>query len=175
MKRIAQFHILLLAVFFGETTFAGETNSVLLRVAARLQPALTGLDPSLTYEYSDAATGTNSLIIRYQTDSTNDAPAGGPNTKGFVLRINLETLGAGNAVATPSLQPAAQGQTFFNCTPVGGTTNQIFWALSYGDQADKELVERVKQNLWQQGFAVRHHANPNAVGELPVPSNLHIK
>jgi hypothetical protein len=175
MNIFTQFNVLLLTVFLGGAAFAGETNAVLLAVAGKLQPALASLKPPPTYEYPDDDTDGGSMVIRYQTDvfsvptgsmaldagsGTNLVQEVGPKTNGFVLEITLERLGEGNQVATPSTNKEAYWNTFFNCTPVGGSTNQIFWALSYGDQTDPALIEQLKKNLWRQGFSV--------VGHLPV-------
>jgi hypothetical protein len=131
------------------------------------------------------------LVIQYQTDAFS-VPAGsmplnpgagtnfvqeiGPKTNGFVLEITLEPLGAGNEVATPSTNKETYWKTFFNCTPVGGSPKQIFWALSYGDQTDPALIEQLKQNLWRQGFSVvRHGPVPHLTAGPAAPANLQIK
>jgi hypothetical protein len=180
-----------LAIFLGGAAFAGETNAVLLRVAGNLQPALAALTPAPTLEYPDNDADGGSLLIRYQTDAfsvaagsmplnpgaaTNQVQEIGPKTNGFLLEITLEDLGAGNEVKTPSTNKETYWKTFFNCTPVGDSPHQIFWALSYGDQTDPALIEQLKQNLWRQGFSkVGAGPIPRLSAGPAAPVNLHIK
>jgi hypothetical protein len=194
MKSITQFYVLLLVAFAGNTTLAGETNAVLLQVATKLSSAWAGFEPAPALDFSKTDAQGGSVVIYYQTDtfsvpaqsmtsaentSTNTGQETGqeigPKTNGFLLRISLERLGEGNQVATPSTRQESNWETFFNCTPVGGTTNQIYWVLSYGPQTDRDLLERVKQNLWQQGFSVRHQPVPRLSGEPSAPINLQVK
>jgi len=191
MNIFTQCNVIGLAVFLGGSAFAGETNGVILRVAEKLQPALAALVPAPTFEYPDNGPDGGSLVIQYQTDifsvpagamplnseaGTNFVQEIGPKTNGFVLEITLEPLGAGNEVATPSTNKETYWKTFFNCTPVGGSPKQIFWALSYGDQADPALIEQLKQNLWRQGFSVVGRGpGPHLTTGLAPPTNLHIQ
>jgi hypothetical protein len=176
MNIFNQINVLLLSILPGSSAFAAETNAVLMRVAAKLQPALAVLTPAPTFEYPDNDADGGSLVIGYQT-GTFSVPTGsmslnpglgtnlvqeiGPRTNGFLLEITLEKLGEANQVATPSTNKEAYWKTFFNCTPVGDSPHQIFWALSYGDQTDPALLEKLKQNLWHQGFS--------QVGHGPIP------
>ena len=188
MNIIVQLRMLLILAVTGGTALADGTNSVLLRVAGKLQSAWPGLTPLPTCEYPDDLT----LVIKYQTGtftvparSMAASPANprlvqdiGPNTNGFLLQIHLERLGEANQTVTPRTNQETLWQTFYNCTPVANTPYQIYWALSYGGQTDPDLLERVKQNLWHQGLYVRRTALPNIASEPErpaAPENLQIK
>lgn len=190
MKRVTQLYLLCLLVVASSSSLAGETNAVLLRVVNNLAPTWTGLNPAPTVDFSTTEAAGNAVMVLYKTDAaaaatpsavavtgTNTPPARviGPGSDGFVLQIRLQRLGQGNPVTTPGSRQDAQSTTFYNCTPVGGTTNQIFWSLCYGNHADQNLVEQIKENLWQQGVAVRHHANPRLPGGPLAPVNLQVK
>jgi len=186
MNIFTQFNVLLLSVLLGSSAFAGDTNAVLLRVAAKLQPALAALTPAPSVDYPDNDSEGGSLVIGYQTD-TFSVPTGsmslnpgsgtnliqeiGPKTNGFLLEITFEKLGDANQVATPGTNKEAYWNTFFNCTPVGNSPHQIFWALSYGNQTDPALIEQLKQNLWHQGFSqVGHGAIPRITADSTAPA-----
>jgi hypothetical protein len=56
-------------------------------------------------------------------------------------------LGEVNQLETPQTIHEPYWRTFLQVTPVARTTNQIYWALSFGDHADERLLDKLKQAL----------------------------
>lgn len=71
----------------------------------------------------------------------------GPNFKGFVLKVHLQDKGEVNQAVTPQTLKEPYWQTYLDVTPLAGTQNQIYWALSYGVRTDEGLLTKIKQVL----------------------------
>jgi hypothetical protein len=144
--------------------WALAADSVLSRVEQKLRPVLENLQPSPTFEYPQSST---SLIITFRPQGfqvhsrsrsgewlTNVTEKVGPSSTGFVLSIHLEKLGEVNQPVTPQTVEGPYWPTDLDVTPVGGTTNQLYWGLAYGGRTDKELLQKVKaalRNLSEEG------------------------
>ena len=155
-------HIALLAVIAASTACAsaGESTPILQRVEQTIKPVLDGLSPHPIVKYEQGENGPT-LIIQYQARkflvyshymtgdwSTNAFEEIGPEAKGFVLTINVEKLGEPEQLVTPQTLHEPYWETFLDMTPVAGTTNQVYWALSCGARTDQVLQERIKQAVW---------------------------
>lgn len=156
MKMICRL-IPLLFIAAAATAPAAEPSSVLQRAEQRLKPLLAGLGPAPIIEHPE---NTESLIVLYRPQkflvhghnmrgeySTNVSEHIGPGFKGFVLKIHRQSLGEINQAVAPQTLREPYWQTLLDVTPVAGTTNQIYWALSYAGSTDQELLERVKKAL----------------------------
>ncbi len=136
---------------------AAEPSSILLQLEQRLKPILADLKPTPTIEYPEYAP---SLVVRYQPQkflvhgrnpagawSTNVEEQIGPSFTGFVLKIHLQSLGEVNSAKTPQTIQEPYWRTFLEVTPLPGTTNQIYWAVSSAWGTDEGLLDRLKKAL----------------------------
>lgn len=149
-------------VLFGAWLFtaqaqAQDPKATLRRVQASVKPVLAGLLPAPAMEIPQPG---QSFEVGYRTQkflvhgrfmtgewSTNASETVGPSPKGFLLRVDLQRSGEVNQAVTPQTLHEPYWQTFLEVTPVAGTTNQIYWALSYGDHADEKVLAALKQAL----------------------------
>ncbi|HLZ53090.1 MAG TPA: hypothetical protein VKS19_01295 [Verrucomicrobiae bacterium] len=151
--------ITVLAVIAISTAYAsaGESTPVLQRVEQAIKPVLTGLSPHPVVKSEQGENGPT-LIVQYEVRkfmvyspymtggwSTNAFEEIGPEAKGFVLTINIEKLGEPEQLVTPQTMREPYWETYLAITPIAGTTNQAYWALSCGARADPALQERIKQ------------------------------
>lgn len=157
MKTLAQF-LVVAALGTGLTAgSARENGSIEQRVRDRLRPVLAGLTPAPTFEFPE---GSKSLLVYYRPRkflvhngsmtgewSTNVVEEVGPRLTGFVLRIKVEGLGEVNQAVTPQTLQEPYWRTFLDLTPIAGTTNQIYWALSFTGRTDQKMLTKVKQAL----------------------------
>jgi hypothetical protein len=158
-----------------------DGRAVLRQVEERLRPVLTGLTPTPTVEHAEYS---QSLLVYYRPQrflvhgrnkpgewSTNVIETIGPSFTGFVLRVHLERLGEVNQVITPQTIHEPYWRTFLDVTPIAGTTNQIYWALSFAGRTDEKLLASMKEAL--QGLAKgKGRAEPDgaANGSQPIRS-----
>jgi hypothetical protein len=161
MNRLAQFLLLATTGSILATARAQEPGSVLRQVEKRVKPVLAGLHPTPTLEYAEQG---QSFIVRYHPQkflvhqrsktgawSTNVVEELGPSFTGFVLRIHLERLGEVNQAVTPRTMQEPYWQTLLDVTPIAGTTNQIYWALSFAGGTDERLLTSVREALESLG------------------------
>jgi len=157
MNTLTQFVV---AAAVGATLTAAqgqESRLVLRQVEERLRAILVDLTPSPRLEYPEYS---QSLVVYYRPQkflvhgrsktgewSTNVVEEIGPSFKGFVLRVHLEALGEVNQAETPQTIQEPYWRTFLNITPIAGTTNQIYWALSSANRTDEKLLVGVRQAL----------------------------
>lgn len=157
MKSFARFILAATAGGMLIAAQAHESRAVLRLVEERLRPALAGLTPSPTVEYPEYS---QSLLVCYRPQkflvhgrsksgewSTNVVEQIGPSFTGFVLRVHLQSLGLVNQLVTPQAIQEPYWRTFLDVTPIAGTTNQIYWALSSAGRTDQKLLENVRQTL----------------------------
>ena len=151
------------------TAQAQPPKTPLWEVEERIRPVLAGLNPPPTVEYSEQS---QSLMCRYRPQkflvhgrskaggwSTNVFEEIGPSVTGFVLWVNLQRLGEVNQAVTPQTIQEPYWRTFLDVTPIAGTTNQIYWALSSAGRTDEKLLARVRQAL---DSVARTEAKPGA-------------
>lgn len=127
--------------------------------------SIPDLTPPLTVEHSDRS---QSLLVYYCPQkflvhgrsktgewSTNVVEQIGPSYSGFVLCVHLERLGKVNLAATPQTIHEPYRRTLLDVTPIAGTTNQIYWALSSGGHTDEMLLRRVSEALGSLAVAAQ--------------------
>ena len=157
MNTLAQF---LVVAAVGTSLIAApaqESRPVLRQVEEQLRPVLAVLTPPPTVEYPEYS---QSLLVCYRPQKflvhgrsktgewfTNVVEQVGPSFTGFVLRIHLERLGEVNPAVTPQTIQEPYWRTFLDVTPIAGTTNQIYWALSSAGGTDEQVLARVRQVL----------------------------
>jgi hypothetical protein len=152
------------------TALAQEPGSALRQVEKRVKPVLAGLHPTPTLEYPAQE---QSLIVHYHPQkflvhqrsktgawSTNVVEELGPSFTGFVLRIHLERLGEVNQSVTPQTIQEPYWQTLLDVTPIAGTTNQIYWALSFAGGTDQRLLTSLREALASLGRHQDKHETP---------------
>lgn len=139
----------------GDAGRAEDARDVLRQVEARLRPALAGLDPVPVMEQPGS-----SLVVTHQSRkfmvhgrfksgewSTNLVESVGPSAAGFILWVHVEPLGEIHQAVTPQTIQEPYWRTSLDVTPVAGTTNQLYWALSSGGRADEKRLENVRRAL----------------------------
>lgn len=130
------------------------TNAVLARVAAALKPALEKLDPRPSVDFPEH---TMSLVVTYLPAtykihgrsktgqvSTNVHDEVGPGFKGFVLRAHLQPRGEVNQACTPQTIREPYWLTDLDITPIGDTSNQVYWALSYMGRTPTNILAEIR-------------------------------
>jgi hypothetical protein len=138
-----------------------EIRPVLHQVEERLKPVLVQLTPKPTVEYEEHS---EAVVVRYLTRgfqvhtrsktgdwSTNTVETVGPDSKGFILQVYLQRAGEVNQVQTPQRLRAPYWRTLLDVTLMAGTTNQIFWGLSYGSRTDEKLLRNLREALGSLG------------------------
>jgi hypothetical protein len=138
------------------TSLAGDatTNAALAAVEARLQPILARLDPRPTVDFPEYHT---SLVVTYRPQtykihgrsksgqvSTNVYDEVGPGFEGFVLRAHLQPRGEVNQACIPQTIREPYWQTDLDVTPIGDTTNQVYWALSYMGRTPTNVLAEIR-------------------------------
>ena len=183
MKALGQLLVLVAVGTSLTAASAQESRAVLRQVEERLRPVLAGLSPAPTVEYPEYS---QSLRVYYRPQkflvhgrskigewSTNVVERLGPSFTGFVLWIHLERLGEVNQALTPQTVQEPYWRTFLDVTPIVGTTNQIYWALSSGGRTDKQVLANVRQALGSlAGREPKPGTEPNgaAKGSQPIRS-----
>ena len=145
----------------NNSTLSGsiEKRAILIRVEKQIKPILAGMasNPPACVLNSD---GTY-LTVSYETQkfmvhrsdmtgdwSSNAVEEVGPKRKGITLHVSVEPLGYPNQLWLPQTQHEPYWDTYVNVTPVSGTTNQLWWLLSYGSSAaDKGIVKRLQEAI----------------------------
>jgi hypothetical protein len=141
----------------GLTAAAQEPATVLRKVEEQLKPILAQLTPPPVVEQPGQ---TQSLVVRYRPQkfmvhghsmtgewSANALERLGPSYTGFVLSVHLQPLGEVNQAVTPQTIQEPYWKTYLNVTPVAGTTNQIYWALSSGSRMDEKVLASLRTAL----------------------------
>jgi formylglycine-generating enzyme required for sulfatase activity len=139
------------------TAQAQEAGTVLRKVEEQVRPVLAHLTPVPTIEYPEH---TQSMVIRYRprkflVHGSNKAGEWsadareeiGPSSTGFVLQVNLQKRGEPNQTDTPATIQEPYWRTFLDVTPIAGSANQVFWALSSGSRTDEKLLASLRQEL----------------------------
>jgi hypothetical protein len=137
----------------------GMPSAELKPVEESLKPILQTLVPKAMVEYRD-----QSLIVTYrcQTFKIHDRNKSGeisevtrdvvgPGFKGFVLRTYLQPLGEINQSVTPQSMREPYWLTDLDVTRIGKTDKQVYWALSYGSQTDRELLDKIRLQVRSLG------------------------
>jgi hypothetical protein len=140
-----------------EPTTGGNSSSSdppreLKAVAQALNPVLETLAPKIEVEFRDRSLNATFLPqtfkIHGQTKSgAIDEQAHdeiGPSVKGFVLKVHLQPLGDVNQAVTPQTIHNPYWLTDLDVTPIVKSDKQLYWALSYGSQTDKELLNKIR-------------------------------
>ena len=163
MNKPIQSLSILATTALAAATFAADPQLALPQVEESLRPILAGLTPVPAIEY---VAGESSLRATYRPQkflvhgrsksgewSTNTTEQVGPSATGFVLQIHRQPKGEVNQAVTPQTIQQPYWRTDLDVTPVAGTTNQIYWALSYGGRTDGKLREQLKAALRDLGGA----------------------
>lgn len=173
MNASHKFFIIAFIAIGAASVPAGETPPALRLAEQAIQPALSGLAPKPIVK-REHGEGGPVLVIQYEPRkfqvyssdmtgqwSTNAREEIGPKANGFVLTLNIEKLGEPEQRTTPQTVREPYWETFLDLTPIAGTTNQVYWALSSGPRTDRALLERLKQAVWNLA------ANKSAEGASP--------
>ncbi len=140
----------------GDSTGAISPSPELARVIAALQPITATLAPLPEIK----ANGGSSITISYRTqifkihgysmtgEFTREAHDEiGPTFKGFVLFVDLQPKGEVNQAATPQTLRKPYWQTYIQVTPVFGSSNHLYWGLSYGSQTEPKILAQIRLAL----------------------------
>lgn len=156
-----QFLLIGIAVLLASRIFAEnvERNSdpVLERVEQSLGSVLEVLDPQPSVEYKETS---NSLIVGYRTRtfivhsgskigrfSEQAHETIGPDYDGFVLKVHVQEVGTVNQAETPQTIRQPYWKSDLDVTPITGTSEQIYWVLSYGSKPDIRVLSRIRNAL----------------------------
>lgn len=133
------------------------SNAVLTTVAAALEPVLAELDPRPSIDFPD---GSPSLVVTHLPQtykvhgrsksgqvSTNVHDEVGPGFGGFVLRVHLQPKGEVNQACTPQTIREPYWQTDLDVTPIGGTGEQAYWALSYMGRTPTNVLAAIRAGM----------------------------
>ena len=71
----------------------------------------------------------------------------GPENDGVLLRVHVQKKGEVNQAVVPQVLRQHHWMTFLDVHPVSGTDRQIYIALAYGEESDKDLVKKIKAVL----------------------------
>ncbi len=144
------------SIFFAVPTHADETNAILKQVELNLRTALSNVQQAPAFEYPESGELQTTYLPQkffvhniWMTGeiATNAHEEIGPSYKGFILSVYLQSIGDLNQKTTPQTWSEPYWQTDVDVAAVNGTTNQIFWALSYGSRTDKELLQTIRNVL----------------------------
>ncbi|MGE5191801.1 MAG: SecDF P1 head subdomain-containing protein [Deltaproteobacteria bacterium] len=133
----------------------GTPGVELKAVEQSLKPILETLDPKAKIESRDQSLVVTYLAQTFKIHGRNKSGAisekthdvVGPGFKGFVLQAHLQPLGEVHQPVTPQTIREPYWLTDLDVTPIGKTDKQIYWALSYGSQTDKELLDKIRRQL----------------------------
>jgi hypothetical protein len=157
MQKFYTLGLLLVVVASGAFASPMKQSPELKAVVQAIQPALKKLEPAAKVEYSDS---NESVSITYlpQTFKVHGismtgeiSPKAhdevGPSYKGFVLQIHVQPKGLVNQAVTPQTLHRPYWLTDLDVTPLANSTKQIYWALSYGSQTNRQVLEALRAKL----------------------------
>ena len=75
----------------------------------------------------------------------------GPSHKGFILRVYLQKKGELNQAVTPQTIRRPYWLMDLDVTPLANSDKQLYWALSYGSQTDKQVLDEIRDGIRSLG------------------------
>ena len=146
----------LLCSGYGEDSRV-DMAPALVKVEQTLRTVLADVDPQPVFEYQSDG---QSLVVKYRVrkfmvhsttkmgkHSEKAHEVDGPSYKGFLLKVDLQEAGDVNQARVPQTLRRPYWMTAIDVTPIPASDKQIFWGLSYGSRADKDLLKKVKEAL----------------------------
>lgn len=129
----------------------------LARVAETLRPLLERLDPQPVLSYSNekklllVAYLPQVFMIREKSAAEKVEPTYrnviGPAPQGFVLRIRIQPGSGRRHAMPPQTIRETHWLTDLSTCSVANADEQLFWALSYGEQTARSLLKDIRLKL----------------------------
>jgi len=145
-----------LLITLATVSYSNDNEAIFKIAKEKIDPIIATLKPKAIIELKNE----NTLIISYRKrkftihgtsmiGKHSDKPyeTDGPDYKGFILTLYVQTTGTINQAITPQILKRPYWSTYLNVTPIRSTKKQFFWSLSYGRRTDKKLLEKIKKAI----------------------------